>query len=156
MLLSRRGWRLPCNMVSAWSPPAARSRSTSSSRSSRTDSSTCSTWSRGVARIRLRGLPPYSGKQGTRTLRSEPCRYKHYNEINRLCCHCKIFQAALGRFSSPLPSPSESSSPGCDMLGSLLRASPQPLPMGQITPSPSQMGQITPSPGLLRYFKKVK
>ena len=62
------------------------------------------------------------------------------------------FQAALGRFSSPLPSPSESSSPGCDMLGSLLRASPQPLPMGQITPSPSQMGQITPSPGLLRYL----
>ena len=43
-----------------------------------------------------------------------------------------------------------SSSPGCDMLGSLLRASPQPLPLGQITPSPSQMGHITPSPGLLR------
>jgi len=58
----------------------------------------------------------------------------------------RALQAALGRFSSPLPSPSESSSPGCDMLGSLLRASPQPLPMGQITPSPSQ---ITPSPGLL-------
>ena len=61
------------------------------------------------------------------------------------------FQAAFGGFSSPLPSPSRSSSsPGCDMLGSLLRASPQPLPLGQITPSPSQMGHITPSPGLLR------
>ena len=60
-------------------------------------------------------------------------------------------QAAFGGFSSPLPSPSRSSSsPGCDMLGSLLRASPQPLPLGQITPSPSQMGHITPSPGLLR------
>ena len=31
------------------------------------------------------------------------------------------------------------------MLGSLLRASPQPLPMGQ----------ITPSPGLLRYFQRI-
>ena len=67
-------------------------------------------------------------------------------------------QAAFGGFSSPLPSPSRSSSsPGCDMLGSLLRASPQPLPLGQITSSPSQMGHITPPQVIFLkvYFAKI-
>lgn len=52
----------------------------------------------------------------------------------------------FGKLSTPTTSPSSSSSPGCDMLGSLLRATPQPLPLGQITPTPGllSVGPMSP------------